>query len=132
MAESHRAGGTASDWRASLHGLGQSLLAMLRVRAELLGIELAEEQARLKATVILAALAAIFLGLGLQILAFLIIVVFWDTHRLWAIAGVAIAYFAIAALAALWIRRLWRGAPPFAASREELRKDMDALRGRHE
>jgi uncharacterized membrane protein YqjE len=133
MADPHRSEASESGLGSSLRGLGNSLLALLRVRAELLGIELAEEKERLRATLILAVVAAIFLALAVQVLSFLVIVVCWDTYRLQAIVGVVVVYVLIAALAAWWIRRLWRtGAPPFAATLLELRNDLEAMQRRDE
>lgn len=126
--------GGKPDLRDLLRHLGRSVLGMLRVRGELFAIELEEEKERLQTALILAAVAAIFLGLGMQILAFLVIVIFWDTpYRLHAIVGVGVFYLLVSAWALLRIRRLWRrGGPPFATTVEELRKDFEAMRGNDE
>jgi uncharacterized membrane protein YqjE len=117
----------------SFRGMSRSLLALLRTRAELLSIELEEEKARRKEMLILAVLGALFLALGLQLLAFLVVVVLWDTYRIAAITGVTILYLGIAAWAFFRLNFKWRNSPsPFAASLEELGKDMDALQGRDE
>jgi len=117
----------------SVRGLGDSLLSLIRTRAELLAIELEEEKERRKEMLILAVLGALFLALGLQLLAFLLVVAFWDTHRLAAAAGVTCLYLGIAAWAFWRLRYKWQDTPaPFAATLEELGKDMDALQGRHE
>ncbi len=108
----------------------RGLVAMLRTRAELLAIELEEEKERRKEMVILAVIGALFLALGLQLLAFLVVVFFWDTYRLAAIVGVTVLYLGIAAWAFLRIRSRSRNSPsPFATSLQELGKDMDALQG---
>lgn len=117
--------------RTSLRRLAHSLLSLLRVRAELFGIELAEEKERVVATLILAVVAMISVALAAQVLTFLVIAIFWDTYRLQAIAGVAGFYVLVALLAGLVIRRKWRRRePPFAATLQELREDLDALRGK--
>lgn len=129
----------AGRWAASdpslghaLRRLGASLLSLLRVRAELLGLELTETKERLRATVILGVLAVVFLGLGLQVVTLLVIVLFWESYRLTAITALAVAYLVLAAALAWRIRSLWRGAGPFAATMEELRKDLNAMQGRDE
>jgi uncharacterized membrane protein YqjE len=133
MAASPRPAEGEPGLRGSLRGLGHSALSLLRVRAELFGIELAEAQERLRTTTILSIIAAVFLGLGIQVLSILVIVVFWDSYRLHAIVGVGGLYLLIAAGAGLWILRLWRsGSPPFAATLQEFRNDVEALQGRHE
>ena len=117
----------------SLRGMGRSLLSLMRTRAELLAIELEEEKARRKEMIILAVSGALFFALGVQLLAFLVVVVFWDTYRLTAITGVTVLYLGIAAWAFLRLNLKWRNSPaPFAATLEELGKDMDALQGRNE
>lgn len=117
----------------SLQGAFRSFVGLLRTRAELLVIELAEESERRKEMIVLAVLGALFLALGLLLLAFLVVVVFWDTYRLAAAAGVTVLYLGIAAWAFLRLRTKWRDtSAPFAATLEELTKDMDALQGNHE
>jgi len=118
---------------ASLRRLRRGLLAALRTRAELLSVELAEEKERRQEMLVLAVLGALFLALGLQLVAFLVVVVFWDSARLAAAAGVTVLYVGISAWAFLRLRSKWRDSPPpFAASLDELAKDMDAMQGRDE
>jgi uncharacterized membrane protein YqjE len=131
MAASQQTSASDPGLRSSLRGLGHSLLSLLRVRAELLGIEFAEEKDRLQATLILSVVAVVSVALAVQVLTFLVIALFWDTYRLQAIAGVAAFYVLVAVMAAWGIHRKWsRPEPPFAVSLQELRNDMDALRGK--
>ncbi|MFI5401227.1 MAG: phage holin family protein [SAR324 cluster bacterium] len=117
----------------SVRQLARNLLAAVRTRAELLAIELAEEKERRQEMLILAVLGALFLALGLQLVAFLVVVVFWDTARLAAIAGVTGLYLGISSWAFLRLRYKWRNSPSsFAASLNELSKDLDAMQGRDE
>jgi uncharacterized membrane protein YqjE len=118
---------------ASVRGLTRSLVALVRTRAELLSVELEEEKERRKEMVILAAVGTLFAALGFQVATLLLIVVFWDTYRIAAIGGVTGLYLGIAAWAFWRLRNKWRHHPtPFAATLEELAKDLDALQGRHE
>jgi len=117
----------------SAHGLFRGLVRLLRTRAELLAIELAEEKERRKEMVVLAVVGALFFALGIQLLAFLIVVVFWDTYRIAAITIVTVVYLGVAAWAFLRLKYKWSdGTPAFAATLEELGKDMDALQGNDE
>jgi uncharacterized membrane protein YqjE len=69
-----------------------------------------------------------FFALGAVMLTLLIVVLFWDSHRLLAIGSLAVLYFGAAAgLALLARRQITRGARPFAASVAELRKDRERL-----
>ena len=98
----------------SLKGLGETLAEIASTRAELFAVELREEGERLQRMI---ALAAGF-----------VVVLFWDTHRIAASAGVAIVYLAIGAWAATSLRRAIRDRPPpFEATREELRRDFGML-----
>jgi uncharacterized membrane protein YqjE len=133
MATAETASASNGGFMGSVHGLTRSLIALIRTRAELLAIELAEEKERRKEMLILAVLGALFLALGVQLLAFLVVVVLWDTYRIAAISGVTALYLGIAAWAFWRLRTKWRDSPsPFAATLEELGKDMDALQERHE
>jgi uncharacterized membrane protein YqjE len=117
----------------SARTLGASLLALLRVRVELAATELKEGAERSKRQFIRALVAATFLAASLLLAAFLVVVLFWDTHRVAAIASVTLIYFAIGAWAFLRFRDVATNSPPaFAATLEEFEKDLDMLRGRDE
>jgi uncharacterized membrane protein YqjE len=114
--------------RASLGRLADGALALVRTRAELVSVELAEERDRLVRRlafllggVLLLAFAALYAG------AF-VIVLFWDSHRLLAIAGVTLVLAVVAVLLLGQARSMGRDAPaPFAASLAELDKDYQWL-----
>jgi len=113
--------------------LGGSVLALLRARVELAGVEFAEEVRRGKRMLVLAAVAAAFLGMGLLLFAGFVVALFWDTHRLLAIGGVTLAYAGIGVGATLRLRAAARDAPPpFSATLAEFRNDLDMIRGRDE
>jgi len=60
-------------------------------------------------------------------------VLFWDSHRLSAIAVVTLAYFAIGATAFVRFREiLVKGPPAFSATLREFENDLDMLRGADE
>ncbi len=116
-------------------GLGQALRALaatlheaFRVRGALLRVELGEEIERRKRTLIMAALAFASLHTAFLLLNALVVVAFWDTHRLGALgtlAGLDLAC-GIAFLARL--RAAAAASPaPFAASFAELERDFAPL-----
>ncbi len=118
---------------ASLHALGQTLVGIVGTRAELAVLELREEGERKKEMLVLALVASLFLALGLLLAAFLVVVVFWDTHRLAAISAVTALYLGVAFLAYLRLRAQSLASPaPFEATLRELAADRDALRGQGE
>jgi len=111
--------------------LAASLLGLVRTRLELASVELAEERDRVQQQLtMLVAAIAMFL-FALLFAATWIIVYFWDTNRLTAIAVVAIV-FALAGAALLMLRsQAARVAPmPFAATIAEFERDRAALAGR--
>ncbi len=78
-----------------------SLVATGETRLRLAVLELEEERARLATLLLLLGLSLVLLLLGLGMLALLVVVLFWDTHRLAAISisalillgsGIAIAW----------------------------------------
>lgn len=113
---------------ASLKTLSTSLLSIVQTRLELLSTDVAEERERL-VILLVAVLGALFcLGVGLVLLAMLIVVAFWDTHRLAALATLT-AVFLSAGAGAGWLAvyKLRSQPRPFAASLSELSKDRAHL-----
>jgi uncharacterized membrane protein YqjE len=109
------------------------MLALMRTRIELAVVEFREERERRKQILLFAVVAAVFVTLAALLFAMFIVVLFWDSHRVAAAAGVTVAYLAIGlgALASLRTRRR-ELPPPFEATLAELAKDVEALRGGHE
>jgi uncharacterized membrane protein YqjE len=118
---------------ASLRALGASLFALVRARAELISVELAEERARAAQKLALVAVASLFLGIGLLLAALLVVVLFWDSYRLAAAGGVTLFYFGTGAVALLRLRYLKRNSPPpFAGTLSEFANDLKLLGGHDE
>jgi len=115
---------------ASLRGLLKTAVALLRTRLELLATELEEEKLRLLSLLAYGVAASFFLGCAAVMLAIFFIVLFWDTHRLQAIASIAGVFLCGSGVAILQIRRLIRKKSTlFAASLAELASDHAALQG---
>jgi uncharacterized membrane protein YqjE len=114
----------------SARALGGTLVSLLRVRAELVAVELEEEVERRKRMLLLGFVALLFLAPSLLLAALLVVVYFWDTWRLSAIGGVTFLYAAVGAWAFLRFQDAVRNSPtPFGATLEEFRKDLSLLRG---
>ncbi len=113
---------------ASLKTLTATLVGVVQTRLELLSTDVAEERARLTAILVTVMVALFCLGVGTVLLTVLIVVVFWDTHRLAAIGGLT-ALFLIggAGLWALAMHKLRTKPRLFDASISELAKDRDHL-----
>lgn len=124
---------SASGPAASLRALGATLLELVGSRIELAVVELREEGERRKGMLALAVIGALFLALGLLLVAGFIVLLFWDTHRLAALGVVTLVYLGIAAYCFLRLRREQLAAPPpFEATLRELAADREMLGGRHE
>ncbi|MBI3432925.1 MAG: phage holin family protein [Hydrogenophilales bacterium] len=112
----------------SLKGLAASLVALIHTRLDLLSTDLEEELARLVSVLLLLFIALFCLGVGVLLLALLIVVAFWESHRLLALGGLTAVFLAGGAAAFGWARHKLRTKPRlFAASLAELSKDRQHL-----
>ena len=123
-------GGPARDLRGPTARLGASLLGLVRTRLELASVEFSEERDRIQQQLaLLLAALAMFMFAALFGAAW-IVVYYWDTNRLTAIAIVA-AVFAGAGAVLLMLRsQAANAAPtPFAATLAEFERDRAAIAG---
>ena len=109
--------------------IGTTLVAMAGTRLELAAVEFQEDARRLLGYLAWS-LLAVFLAAGsLMLVALFVILLFWESYRLLAVAGMA-TLLGIAAL--LIVSRVRAGlharTPLFADTLAELRKDVDYLR----
>ena len=113
---------------ASAKGLLGTGISLLHNRLELLGVEVAEERARLVSVLAYGGAAFLCLAAGLIFLAIFLTVLMWDSNRLLAL-GVFSALFIGAGITSLTLALSLAksGSKLFSASLAELRKDTDAL-----
>ena len=117
----------------ALRALGATLLALVCARVQLIAIELQEEKARAGQKLVLVVLAALFLAMGMLLAAFLVVVLFWDTHRILAAGGVTLLYLGIGGWALVRLREMSHNSPPtLSATMGEFANDLRLLRGRDE
>lgn len=114
--------------RGSTTRLGSALLGLARSRLELAATEFAEERDRIQQQLALLIAAAGLLLFALLFAAMWVVVYYWDTARLTAIAIVALV-FAAAGLVLLMLRaQAARSSPhPFAATVAEFESDRKAF-----
>jgi uncharacterized membrane protein YqjE len=113
---------------ASAKALVGTLIAIVATRVEILATELEEERLRLSSVVAWAACTLTFLALALIFLSVLVIVVFWDDHRILAVSGVTLVYLILGGISARQLmNHLARPSSLFSATLEELRKDRAGL-----
>jgi len=127
MAEESRA--AAGGLFESLKTLSVSLVGMVHTRLELLSTDIAEEREHLIAHLVWVLVALFFFGVGVVLLAILIAVFFWESHRLMAL-GWLTGFFLAASAGAGWlaIHRIRTKPRLFAASLAELSKDKQQLK----
>jgi uncharacterized membrane protein YqjE len=111
---------------------GSLLLDHAALGAELVGVEWAEERARLRRSLLCLVLGAILLGLTLLQLDILVMLAFWQTpYRVTAAALLTLLFGAGLALAWRNFQRLGEeSTQAFAGSREQLGRTIQLLRSR--
>jgi uncharacterized membrane protein YqjE len=124
----HGPGKTTGGLLESLRGLAASLIALVHTRLELIATEIEEERLRLIELLVWGCVTVFFLSLGVLMLTVFVILLFWDTHRVWVSGLFAAAYLAVGVVAALAVRsRARTRSRLFSASLAELEKDRTEL-----
>lgn len=123
--ESHAAAGGLFE---SLKTLSVSLISIVHTRLELLSTDVAEEREHLITLLMLVLVALFCLGVGVVLLAILIAVAFWESHRLVALGGLT-GFFLTASAGLGWLAMHKVRTKPrlFEASLAELSKDRQQL-----
>ena len=108
--------------------LVSTLVALAQTRLALLKNEIAEEQLRLTRLALVSGLAVFFFALGIIFLTLLVIVLFWDSHRILVVGAVAAIYLTLSAVFGWMVyERAREGSRLFEASLRELAKDRERL-----
>ena len=109
--------------------LAASLIALGRIRLELLAIEAQEEKERIAAMLVWAVVTAFLGGFALVFIALFVTLALWDSHRLLALGGFAALFVLLASWGALRLHQLMgKGSSLFHSSIAELRDDSRSLR----
>lgn len=112
----------------SLSTLAATLVAIVHTRLDLLSADVEEDRAHMLSLLVLALAALFFIGVGVVLAAILLVVAFWDSHRLLALGS--LAGFFLAAGVGVWAYALHKARTKprlFAASLSELLKDRQQL-----
>jgi len=115
--------------RQAVGGLAATFLSILRTRFELFALEAAEQKSNVLALLGMAFGALIFLTLALLVFTGTVAVYFWPTEdRYLALAILAFIYFAVGIGLLVAVRsKLVNGPTPFAATLDELRRDIELV-----
>jgi uncharacterized membrane protein YqjE len=112
----------------SLTTLAATLVAIAHTRLDLLSTDLEEEREHVFALLVSALVALFCIGVGLLLATILIVVAFWDSYRLVALATLCGLFLAVGVASWLLALRKMRNKPRmFAASLSELQKDRQQL-----
>jgi uncharacterized membrane protein YqjE len=114
----------------SLRGLLRTSVELAGVRLELLATDLEVEKLRFAEAALRALIGLMLIGLGLVLLTGFVLLLVWDGYRLQAIVVLMLLCLGGGLLLLRAAkRRLQQGEPLLAATRAELQRDHDALRG---
>lgn len=112
----------------SLKALLATVVGIAHTRVELISTEVEEQFTRLVSLLAWGLVTLFFAFTGVILSAIAFIVLFWDSNRVLAAAGLAAAFLVLAVIAVLgFIARAKRRPRLFEASLEELGKDRSQL-----
>ncbi len=114
---------------ATITRLTGTLVAMMQTRLELVTVELEEEVVRLSSYFIVTLCALFFAGIALLLGIFLIIVLYWDAHRIAVLLSLITGFGSLSIGLALWLRIQFLNKPRLLEqSIAEFKKDSEIFR----
>lgn len=112
----------------SLKQLVSTLLVIFQTRLELFSNELEEERLRIEQMLLYGSIALFLFGLAAILLTVFIVVLFWDSHRLLVLGGLAALFFVAGLLVSNALRRVvQKRSRLFSDSLAALAEDRDRL-----
>jgi len=112
----------------SLQRLMATLLEILQTRVEIIATEFEEERVRLRELVMFGILTLFFVSIGFALLTLFVVALYWDTHRVAVLGGVAFLYLGLGGLTGIILYRRLKCRPRlFSTTLSELAKDRDKL-----
>lgn len=111
----------------SLRELAATLIEAAHTRLELVATEIEEERLRILQLLLWGALSLFFIALGVVMLTFFVVLLFWSTERVLATFIIAVVYLLVGAALAFRVRAKARRSRLFGATLAELDKDRDRL-----
>ncbi len=128
MNESGANTGRGPGLLASLPRLLVTMIEILQTRVAIVANEFEEERERIRELVAFGFFAVFFVSLGLMVLTLFIVILVWDTHRLYAVGGFALLYLGLGIMAGADVRRRLKARPRlFATTLAELSKGRGRL-----
>lgn len=115
----------------SLSMFGATLVAIAHTRLELLSIDLEEEREHLLSILLLALAAVFLLGIGVVLTSMLLVVVFWETHRILVLSILTSLFLLLGIGTGIYALHKVRTKPRlFTSTLAELHKDQQQLSSR--
>lgn len=112
----------------SVTRLSSTLLSIVHTRLELAVTEIEEESLRLVSYLLLALAAMFCVSLTLLLAVFLVIAIYWDTHRIGAIVTLMVIFGAASAIILLGVRSSFKKKPKLMAHTiNEFKRDYERL-----
>ena len=113
---------------SSIKNLGSTAVEMIQTRLELFSSDIQIGWQRLLSVLVLVIITLFSLLFGLVLLAILIVVLYWDSHRVLVLSLMTGGFLSIGILLALFVRTQINAMPRlFEASLGELAKDREHL-----
>lgn len=115
----------------SLSVFAATLVAIVQTRLELLSIDLEEEREHLFSIMLLALVAVFLLGIGVVLAAILLVVIYWETHRILVLTILTVLFLLVGIATGAYALYKVRTKPRlFSSSLSELQKDSQQLDSR--
>ncbi|TAM44191.1 MAG: phage holin family protein [Gammaproteobacteria bacterium] len=128
MSDSESSAGHATGLLASLQRLLATLIEIVQTRVAIVATEYEEERERIRELVVFGFLALFFVSLGVVLLTLFVVMLLWETHRLYVMGGFALLYLGLGVAAVVFLRRRLKSRPRlFATTLAEFAKDRDQL-----
>lgn len=129
QAEGESGVGPVGGLIGSVKNVAATLAAIVQTRLEIFSTELQEEIGRAASLLVWAFVALLAAGIGLLLGALVLIIAFWDTHRLLVSLLVMGFFLLLSGIAVLVLRSKLANRPPlFEATIAELSRDRERLR----
>ncbi|MES2742871.1 MAG: phage holin family protein [Pseudomonadota bacterium] len=113
----------------TLGRIASTVVAIVQTRLELAAVEMEEESLRLLSYLALALLAVICFSMCVMLLGFLVIALFWDSHRIVAILATAGGFALVGTGIGLGVRSSFRRKPKLLSfTLAELNKDLSSMK----
>lgn len=114
---------------SAVRSVVRSLLSFAETRARIAASEFEEQLLRLLEVAVWAVAALFLIAIALLLIAFFIVLVFWDSNRLLATGLLAGLFSTAAGFSVLMVRNCMAARPKFlAATLAELEKDRERMR----